>query len=325
MASYIIQGETLKAIADEVRDLADISDEINPNEMIANMEQANADVATQTEIIAQIRTALDGKAGSSEDTQVLIKKAKTHDWIQEHFINYKKTAQSNLFANNPNITEIPEFDFSQVINFYRMFYNCSGLTSIPSIDTSSGENFGEMFRGCTSLLEIPPLNTSKGTNMTRMFNNFKGVSLPWVIDTTNVITFERMFEVALNLEEVTLTSTHNGTSFISMFAWASKLKSISTFDLSNCTDNTNMFVGCSSLENISFVPETIKLSITIPSANLTIESKQSIFDGLATVETAQTLTLNANLKILQSQVDSANAKGWTVAGGTVVSEEEYYG
>lgn len=260
-----------------------------------------------------------------EDTQVLIKKASTHDWMQEHFINYKKTAQCNLFAGNPNITEIPEFDFSQVTNFYRMFYNCSGLTSIPSIDTSSGENFGEMFRGCTSLLEIPSLNTSKGTNMTRMFNGYNGVTLPWIIDTTNVTIFERMFDGAPNIEAITFTSTYNGVNFTHMFNYCSKLKSISELDLSNCTDNTDMFMGCSSLENISFVPETIKLSISITSAYLTAESKQSIFDGLATVTTAQTLTLNANLKILQSQVDSANAKGWTVAGGTVVSEEEYYG
>ena len=50
----------------------------------------------------------------------------------------------------------------------------------------------------------------------------------------------------------------------------------------------------------------------------------SIINGLAVVETTRTLTLPTNLKILQSQVDSANAKGWTIAGGKVVSEEEYY-
>lgn len=259
-----------------------------------------------------------------EETQETIKKAKTHDWMQEHNINYRKAVQNNLFAGNPNITEIPEFDFSQVTNFYRMFYNCSGLTKIHSIDTSNGENFGEMFRGCTSLSEIPPLNTSKGTNMTRMFNHFKGVSLPWTIDTSNVTSFEYMFSGS-SVKEITLTTTNNCVNFSRMFEWCSNLKSVSTLDLSNSTDNTDMFQSCSNLETISFVPETIKLSIVIPSANLTIESIQSIFDGLATVETAQTLTLHADAKILQSQVDSANAKGWTVAGGTVVSEEEYYG
>lgn len=86
------------------------------------------------------------------------------------------------------------------------------------------------------------------------------------------------------------------------------------------------FYGAEKLEDVRIVPETIKVGTNLSLCKmLSAESKQSIFDGLATVETAQTLTLHANAKILQSQVDSANAKGWTVAGGTVVSEEEYYG
>jgi hypothetical protein len=269
--------------------------------------------------------AVNAIAVGDEEIQEAVKKAKTHDFIQEHFINFRKDKQCNLFGNNPNITEIPEFDFSQVTNFYKMFYYCSGLTSIPHMNTSNGENFGEMFRSCTSLSEIPPLDTSKAVDMNRMFNNYKGKTLSWIIDTTNVTTFERMFDQASNIEEVTLTSTSNATNFICMFNYSSNLKSISTLNLSNCTNNTNMFNGCGKLENISFVPETIKISIAIPSANLTAESVQSIINGLATVETAQTLTLHANAKILQSQVDNANAKGWTIAGGTIVSEEEYYG
>ena len=247
-----------------------------------------------------------------EDTQVLIKKASTHDWMQEHFINYKKTAQCNLFANNPNITEIPEFDFSQVTNFYRMFYYCSGLTSIPSINTSNGENFGEMFRNCTSLLEIPPLDTSKGTNMFRMFSGCQGAALSWIINTTNATNFERMFDQASNIEEITLTSTYNATNFAYMFNYCSKLKSISTLDLSNCTNATNMFYGCSRLENISFVPETIKISIAITSSKLTNESVQSIIDGLATVESEQTLTLNVAIILTDEQKTTISSKGWTL-------------
>lgn len=260
-----------------------------------------------------------------EEIQEAVKKAKTHDFVQEQFINFRKDKQCNLFANNPNITEIPEFDFSQVINFYKMFYLCSGLISIPPIDTSNGENFGEAFRGCTSLQEIPPLNTQKAITMNRMFNNYKGQTFSWTINTDNVIDFELMFDSASYIEEVKFTSTSNATTFYRTFIYCSNLKTVSTLDLSNCENAERMFDSCGKLENISFVPETIKISIAIPSAKLTAESVQSIVNGLATVETAQTLTLHANTKILQSQVDSANAKGWTIAGGTVVSEEEYYG
>lgn len=268
-------------------------------------------------------SAINSIEGGDEDTQALIKKAKTHEWMQEHYILYKKDAQNILFSNNPNVTEIPEFVFSQVTNFYRMFMGCTGLTKIPSMDTSNGENFGEMFRNCTSLSEIPPLNTSKGTNMYRMFNGWKGLSLPWTIDTTNVTNFERMFDAVSNIEEITLTSTYNGTNFAYMFQYCSKLKTISTLDLSNCTNTTNMFTGCPNLENITFEPETIKISISITSSKLTdgtngvSNSIQSIIDGLAdlTGQEAQTLTLHADVraKLTDDQLTAITNKNWNLA------------
>ena len=56
--------------------------------------------------------AVNSIAVGDEEVQNLAKKAQTHDFIQEHFINFKKDKQCTLFSNNPNITEIPEFDFS---------------------------------------------------------------------------------------------------------------------------------------------------------------------------------------------------------------------
>lgn len=98
-------------------------------------------------------------------------------------------------------------------------------------------------------------------------------------------------------------------------------------DLSACTNISGMFGNCNNLIKVRFAPNSIKISISFKDSQLlSDETTQSIMDGLAdlTGGTAQTLTLHKDLKILQSQVDSANAKGWTVAGGVVVSEEEYY-
>lgn len=99
------------------------------------------------------------------------------------------------------------------------------------------------------------------------------------------------------------------------------------FDLSSLKKDAyhHSFRNATNLIEFRAVPNTIFIDIEFGSRKLSNESKQSIFDGLAIVTTTQTLTLPPTLKILQSQVDSANAKGWTVAGGTVVSEEEYYG
>lgn len=131
------------------------------------------------------------------------------------------------------------------------------------------------------------------------------------------------------LKHLTLNvDTQNVTSWSYCFRFADALEIIdgTPLDFSSATNVSNVFAGCYALKEVRFAPNCLKLSTALSYSNLlSTESRQSIFDGLTTVETAQTLTLHSNLKILQSQVDSANAKGWTVAGGKVVSEEEYYG
>jgi hypothetical protein len=125
MASYVIQEETLKAIADEVRDLTDVTDELNPNEMIANMEQANADVAAQTEIIEQIRTALEGKVLSNEDTLgAYFTKTLTH--IKSTSLT--ELSAEGFFAEQVHLISV------DLPNLFRphdkLFYNCKKLTSV---------------------------------------------------------------------------------------------------------------------------------------------------------------------------------------------------
>ena len=157
MAKYIIQGETLKAIADEVRDLTDITDEINPNEMIANMEQANADVAAQTEIIEQIRTALDSKAGSNaaeigaliDQSGVLDSTEGTVEEKVEFLINQAellKEARAVKFEGSKNIT--------------KAYLDCANLTSLQSA-----------FQSCSKLKEVYVKNTQKINAWTHAFSS----------------------------------------------------------------------------------------------------------------------------------------------------------
>lgn len=130
-------------------------------------------------------------------------------------------------------------------------------------------------------------------------------------------------KIALNVD--TSKSTRNNSAF-------GNLRALETIDgtplsFENVGDSSiSCFGNCEALIDFRVVASSIKKSFNISgSPLLSTDTTQSIIDGLATVDTAQTLTLHANVKILQSQVDSANSKGWTVAGGTVVSEEEYYG
>ena len=84
-------------------------------------------------------------------------------------------------------------------------------------------------------------------------------------------------------------------------------------DFSQVNDTTSAF-ACNNLTEIRFVSETIKVNINFSRcAKLSAQSIQSIIDGLATVTTAQTLTLNKAITLTDAQKASITAKGWTLA------------
>ena len=84
-------------------------------------------------------------------------------------------------------------------------------------------------------------------------------------------------------------------------------------DISLVTATSNAF-ACDNLREIRFVPETIKRVLDFSRCSkLSAQSIQSIIDGLATVTTAQTLTLNKSITLTDAQKASITAKGWTLA------------
>ncbi len=253
----------------------------------------------------------------------------------------------NLFNNNQQLTECPVIDVSNGESFDFMFNRCINLLTVPKLNTSKGTTFEDMFRECTKVENIPPFDTSNATNLKGIFKScYKRVpdidtsnatNLSQAFASANIEEFRGNVEKATNVGEMFRTNTKikyvgefkavSVSTFWYLFDGCTSLETVELMQIGeNAQNATNSFNNCKALKNIRFVPNTTKVSIAFAqSSKLTTESVQSIFDGLATVTTAQTLTLNANTKILQSQVDAANAKGWTVAGGTIVSEDEYYG
>lgn len=173
------------------------------------------------------------------------------------------------------------------------------------------------------------LNLPNVTFIGTMFQNVKNIVKATIKGNTNenslecASSFAGTSLVTIDLTEFCMKAKNAHNLFGNSMA-LQEVKGI--IDLTESTGNTNIAYTCVELKEIRFKANSIKLSISFShSSKLSAESVQSIIDGLATVETAQTITLHKDVKILQAQVDSANAKGWTVAGGTVVSEEEYYG
>ena len=117
-----------------------------------------------------------------------------------------------------------------------------------------------------------------------------------------------------SIEEVDLTEfTGKFDDLVYAFSSTTLKRILGELDFSEVTNTNNAFRNCTSLEEIRIKANTIKLSISFSySANLSTQSVQSIIDGLATVETAQTLTLPSAISVTDAQKTTIQSKGWTL-------------
>ena len=149
--------------------------------------------------------------------------------------------------------------------------------------------------------------------------------------------YSASFTDAVNLERIDFYIANPFTTHNCCFRGTSKLKYVKGVNMSRSKNMGFMFSGsaietieepldisqvtytksafaCDNLTEIRFVSGTIKVDIDFSRcAKLSAQSIQSIIDGLATVTTAQTLTLNSAIILTDAQKSSITAKGWTLA------------
>ena len=166
------------------------------------------------------------------------------------------------------------------------------------------------------------IGTRRVTSMQSMFKGCVGLTSLDVsnFNTQNVTSMQSMFQgcVGLTSLDVSGFSTQNVTTMYYMFQGCRYLTSINLgdkFDASKVSSVENMFTSCDSLKTITGSIKNLSISLSLSYCPLDHDSALRIINGLATVTTAQTLTLSSTTKSTLSATEKAVLinKGWTLA------------
>lgn len=213
--------------------------------------------------------------------------------------------EMDSFRNNISLRYI-DIDTSSC-NLTSGFLNCFNLRRINKdniVDCSNNTIFTNVFSNCYMLEDVSfiNINVDKSLIWTRAFR----------IDVS--IEF-------FNLKNISFSPKLIGTSFQYMFYNQQYLENIDgeiDFTRISTTTGTNlMFYACNNLKEVRFTKESLKYNLQMAqSKSLSLESLQSIIDGLGNVTTTRTLSLNATAynKLTEEQKQSATDKGWTITG-----------
>lgn len=164
--------------------------------------------------------------------------------------------------------------------------------------------------------KLPRLNIEKINAKTDFGSFFREASnlesVDFYIDAKNATSFYFTFAYDKKLTRIKGVNTSKATTLTGAFRNTGLITIEEPLNFSSATAVDGVFEDSVALKDILFVPETIKRSIKIPSPVLSNESKDSIINGLAYVETAQTLTVPKNAGFTAEHKATAQSKGWTV-------------
>lgn len=222
--------------------------------------------------------------------------------LMNHITQNKGTV---LFRNNISLRYI-NIDTSS-FNLSSLFLNCFNLRRINKdnvVDCSNSTTFSNIFSNCYMLEDVSFINIDEDKSKS-WINAFRiGTSVEYI-----------------NLKNISFSPKLIGISFQYMFYNQQFLENINgeiDFTRINATTGTNLvFYACNNLKEVRFTKESLKYDLQMAQSRyLSLESLQSIIDGLGNVTTTRTLSLNSTAynKLTEEQKQSATDKGWTITG-----------
>ena len=173
---------------------------------------------------------------------------------------------SSMFRWCTNLTNISNFDTSNVKYMDYMFCNCKNLTTIPNFNTSNVIYMNGMFQNCRKLINISDLNTDKVNNMSYMFQQAGSLVNTPKLNLASVVTTVDMYAQAYALNDIndTLgTITENIENTVSMFEGCLRL-------------NPN---GYAIARNVLFQPNLVNTAYMFCTTNLNRVYLNQLFDG----------------------------------------------
>ena len=140
-------------------------------------------------------------------------------------------------------------------------------------------------------------------------NTFTGQNINGLFNCTSSFNDRKLKRIILNFD--TSLCTHFNNLCYNRFA----LETIGgiPLDFTSAIQINQPFRNCTALKELRIKPNTIKINFGIQyTPNLSTDTIQSIIDGLATVDTAQTLTLHSTVgaKLTDAQKATITSKNW---------------
>lgn len=161
----------------------------------------------------------------------------------------------SLFNGFSNLYRVGPLNYTNYINnMSSLFGSCDNLTNILNFDTSNVTNMSDMFWGIGfsgTSVNIPNFNTSKVIDMSGMFSyfNFRNITLP-NFNTSNVTNMHSMFFQADTYDKVPNFDTRKVTDMGAMFEMDYSINKVPNFNTSNVVSMDYMFMACSNLTSI---------------------------------------------------------------------------
>jgi len=201
------------------------------------------------------------------------------------------TSMLAMFQNCHSLEVVPLFNTQNVTSMVAMFQLCHSLEVVPLFDTGLVNSMASMLNACFSLKSIPNFNLTSLTNISGMVVECRGLQSFPELNTSSVTNFSGLFFDCRSLNSIPALSTAAVTT----------------------TDFGNLFaLGASSLNRCQMV---FQRTVSFQNCQLSRDAIVEIFNNLATVTTAQTITITNNWGVTAlSAADLliATNKGWVV-------------